>query len=105
MSERSTRTRSGERIAEDRTDWRRVDALTEDDLARAIQDDPDSFAPDAEWIRNTALPRPAGAKERVTMRLDADLLAWFRRDGRGYQTRMNAVLRAFFEATERPDQR
>jgi len=32
-------------------------------------------------------------KKPVTLRLDADLLAWFRRDGRGYQTRINRALR------------
>lgn len=37
-------------------------------------------------------------KERVTVRLDADMLQWFKSQGRGYQTRMNAVLRAFYEA-------
>jgi uncharacterized protein (DUF4415 family) len=40
------------------------------------------------------LPTP---KEAVTMRLDADLLRWFRRD-RGYQTRINAILRAYMQA-------
>lgn len=32
-------------------------------------------------------------KKPVTLRLDADLLAWFQRDGRGYQTRINRALR------------
>lgn len=32
-------------------------------------------------------------KQQVTARLDADVLAWLRADGRGYQTRMNAILR------------
>jgi uncharacterized protein (DUF4415 family) len=41
------------------------------------------------------LPR---RKEVVTMRLDADLLAWFRQQ-RGYQTRINAILRAYMNAT------
>jgi uncharacterized protein (DUF4415 family) len=36
-------------------------------------------------------------KERVTLRLDADLLAWFRRQGRGYQSRINAILRRHYE--------
>lgn len=37
------------------------------------------------------------AKEKVTLRLDADMLAWFRGLGRGHQTRMNAVLRAYMD--------
>lgn len=36
-------------------------------------------------------------KEPVTLRLDADVLAWFKRNGRGYQTRINAVLREEME--------
>jgi uncharacterized protein (DUF4415 family) len=42
------------------------------------------------------LPVP---KEIVTMRIDADLLRWFRRE-RGYQTRINAILRAYMQAQE-----
>lgn len=42
------------------------------------------------------MPTP---KEIVTMRLDADLLRWFRRE-RGYQTRINAILRAYMQAHE-----
>lgn len=40
------------------------------------------------------MPRP---KKTVTMRLDADLLDWFR-GNRGYQTRINAILRAYMDA-------
>lgn len=43
--------------------------------------------------------RPVGPKALVSLRLDADVLAWFKAQGRGYQTRMNAVLRAFKDAS------
>jgi len=36
-------------------------------------------------------------KKPVTLRLDADVLAWFKRDGRHYQTRINAALRRVME--------
>lgn len=36
-------------------------------------------------------------KKPVTLRLDADVLAWFRRDGRRYQTRINSALRRVME--------
>ena len=39
--------------------------------------------------------KPVSAKASISLRLDADVLAWFRAQGPGYQTRMNAVLRAF----------
>ena len=39
-----------------------------------------------------------GGKERLTVRFDEDMVQWFRSQGRGYQTKMNAVLRSFYEA-------
>ena len=43
--------------------------------------------------------RPIAPKASISLRLDADVLEWFKARGRGYQTRMNAVLRAFKEAS------
>ena len=54
----------------------------------------------AEIVRGIArqgLP-PAPRKAAISLRLDADVLDWFRAQGAGYQTRMNAVLRAYMEA-------
>ncbi len=45
---------------------------------------------------------PQGPKKQITVRLDADLLEWFKKQGRGYQTRMNAVLRSYDEASRKP---
>ena len=42
-----------------------------------------------------------GPKVPVTMRLDADVPAWFKQQGRGYQTRIDAVLRSLVEAQRR----
>lgn len=44
--------------------------------------------------------RPVPPKEQVTLRLDAEVLSWFRAQGRGYQSRMNTILKAFKEAHE-----
>jgi len=38
------------------------------------------------------------AKEQITLRVDADVLAWFRARGKGYQTHINALLRAYMKA-------
>jgi uncharacterized protein (DUF4415 family) len=81
----------------DRTDMDRLRAMTDAEIEAAVRDDPDSFIPDASWMKNARVVLPA-VKEVVTLRLDPDVLAWFRQDGRGYQTRINAVLRAFVEA-------
>jgi len=43
--------------------------------------------------------KPAPPKSSISLRLDADVLAWFKAHGRGYQTRINAVLRAFRDAS------
>lgn len=42
-------------------------------------------------------------KEKVTMRLDADLLAWLKSKGEGYQTRTNSYLRRIMIAEQRPE--
>ena len=44
-------------------------------------------------------------KEHINLRVDADVVAWFRQTGRGYQTRMNNVLRAFVESRKRMRER
>lgn len=41
------------------------------------------------------------AKQLVTMRLDADIVSWLKRNGRGYQTRANKILRSVMEAQEK----
>ena len=81
----------------DRTNLRRVRAQTDAAIRKAVENDPDSFVPDAAWLRRAKLVMPQ-RKETVTLRLDPDVLSWFRREGRGYQTRINAVLRAFVQA-------
>jgi len=42
-----------------------------------------------------AMPKP---KAPVSIRLDQDVLEWFKSQGKGYQTRINALLRAYMEA-------
>ena len=69
---------------------------TDAEIAAAVASDPDAAPLDLDWTQ-TRVVFPEG-KEVVTLRLDRDVLAWFRGQGKGYQTRMNAVLRAFYEA-------
>jgi uncharacterized protein (DUF4415 family) len=51
----------------------------------------------ANFFKNATLRLPE-AKAIVTLRLDQDVLKWFKRQGKGYQTRINALLRAYMEA-------
>lgn len=98
MSKRNIIRVSGDQLRPGDTDWARVDALTDEDIERAIAEDPDA-APllDAEWFRNAELVIPA-AKVATSMRVDGDVMDWFKGQGRGWQTRMNAVLRAYAKA-------
>ena len=95
MSEKITRRKLGE-IREDRTDWARVDAMTEEERERAIAADQDADVPSADWTKaRLVLPQ---RKESIHLRVDPEVLDWFRQQGRGYLTRMNAVLKAYYEA-------
>ncbi len=105
MRKRLTRVRLGEGLDQSRTDWKRVLALTDEDIAAAIRDDPDTFEIEPTWFENALVLRPAVPKERITVRLDADMLDWFRTQGKGYQTRMNAVLRAYYESRKKKEGR
>jgi len=77
-------------------EWTAFDALTDDDIAAGIRDDPD-VAPelDADWFASATLVMPK-PKEQISIRLDRDILEHFRRYPR-YQTRINAILRAAME--------
>jgi uncharacterized protein (DUF4415 family) len=78
------------------SDWRRA-------VKAAVpsgRDPDDAIGPvDIKWAL-TELPLPR-RKAHTTLRLDADLLDWFRSQGRGYQTRINAVLRSYYEQRSR----
>src|SRR5258708_6060270 len=84
------------------TDWARLDAMTEEEIDRAAAEDPDNPPMTEEDWKNARVVWPQG-KAPVTLRLDKDIIAWFKHQGRGYQTRINAVLRAFVEAQKPRD--
>jgi len=78
------------------TDWQRLDALQDEDidLSDVPEITPEMFA---RAVIRRGLKPPSG-KQQITIRLDADVLKWFRAQGEGYQTRINALLRAYMEA-------
>ena len=78
------------------TDYARLDAMTDEDIARAVAADPDAAPLDIDWTKARIVLPPG--KDNVTLRLDHDVLEWFRSTGKGFHTRMNAVLRAYMEA-------
>jgi uncharacterized protein (DUF4415 family) len=78
------------------TDWKRLDALQDEDidLTDAPEITPEMFA---KAVVRRGLPPPP-SKQQITIRLDNDVLRWFRSQGEGYQTRINSLLRAYMEA-------
>ena len=95
MSEKHyTKRHAGDR-RKGKTDWDRVDAMTDEDIDRTIAEDPDSDPADFDWSKAEVVYRPK--KLAVSIRLDEDVLEYFRAQGPGYQTRINAVLRAYVE--------
>ena len=81
---------------ESRTDLARIHAKTEEELERDIASDPDWCEIPRNWHEAAVAVMPV-PKRLLSLRLDTDVVDWFRQQGPGYQTRINAVLRAFVE--------
>jgi uncharacterized protein (DUF4415 family) len=79
---------------EDKTDWKRVNAMSQAEVER-LADEEDGPLPDG-WEDTIIIGFPF--KRDIHIRLDGDIIDWFKAHGRGYQTRINAVLRAFVQA-------
>ena len=62
--------------------------------------DAPTFEIDEDFWNGARIVEPRN-KISVNMRLDADVVDWFKAQGKGHQTRMNAVLRSFMEAQRR----
>lgn len=77
-----------------RTDWSRQ--ARQDDKDIDTSDIPEL---DQDFFRQAELRVPA--KQTVTIRLDSDVLAWFKEQGSGYQTRINQLLRQYMQAQQR----
>lgn len=78
------------------TDWNRLRSLSGKAIKAAIESDPEARPTDVNFWKMAKVTLPA-PKQTVTIRLDADLLGWLRRQP-GYQTRINAVLRTWMDA-------
>ena len=78
-----------------RTNWEHIDALKDEqiDYSDNPKLDKDFFARAVPWPMN---------KELISLRLDRDVLTFFRKQGRGYQTVINALLRRYMEEQSPP---
>ncbi|UYM16002.1 BrnA antitoxin family protein [Endozoicomonas euniceicola] len=75
------------------TDWKRLEAMPDDEI-----DTSDIPELDDDFFDQAELHLPV--KKPVTIRLDSDVLEWFKGQGQGYQTHINSLLRKYMEARQ-----
>ncbi len=80
-----------------KTNRRRLASMSEAQIDRAARSDPDAQPTDLDFWKDAAVTLPEG-KHPVTLRIDRDVLEWFKAQGLRYQSRMNAVLRSYMQA-------
>jgi uncharacterized protein (DUF4415 family) len=83
------------RPVETHMDWDRIKRLTEEEIEEWSRTDPDHPGADAAFWKG--VPAKSPEKQAISIKLDRDLLDYFKAEGRGYQTRINAVLRHYVE--------
>jgi uncharacterized protein (DUF4415 family) len=86
-----------------KTDWARFDKLTDEDIEKAVANDPDAAPLDIDWS-GAVLVVPA-KKKAISIRVDEDVLDFFKKEGEGYQRRINAVLRSYMQQKAKPKKR
>jgi uncharacterized protein (DUF4415 family) len=85
---------------EGRTDFERLKTITDEEIDAMIRDDPDwAGFEEIGWSKAVVVyPQP---KQAMSIRLDQDVLDFFKATGKGYQTRINAVLRHYMQETSK----
>ncbi len=80
-----------------KTNWDRLRTMTDEELEATID-----WEEEGEWDLDSARPDVPGPHQRLTILIDADIVAWFRAEvagtGLGFKTRMNDALREYMEA-------
>jgi uncharacterized protein (DUF4415 family) len=77
-----------------KTDWKKFRNLTDAEINASIANDPD-WSDDWNWSEAVLVIPPK--KKAISIRVDEDVLDYFKQEGAGYQRRMNAVLRSYME--------
>ena len=89
------------KAAASQTDWQRLNKMTDAEITSAAEADTDNLPLDDPFFETARHLPPSAllkeAKQQITLRIDADVLEWFRASGSGYQSRMNAVLKAYVQ--------
>ncbi len=95
MSEKNITRRSAAKLKQGKTDYERLRRLTDREIAGAVARDGDAAPLDIDWSgAEVVFPEP---KRAISIRLDADIIEFFKRTGPGYQTKINAVLRSYVQ--------
>jgi uncharacterized protein (DUF4415 family) len=85
-----------------KTNWKRIRKLTDAEIDAAVKGDKDwQEFKDIDW--STAEVVLPSKKKAISIRVDEDVLKFFKRNGEGYQRRMNAVLRSFMQANRKKE--
>ena len=77
-----------------KTDWERLRKLTDAEIEASIANDPD-WSDDWNWGEAVLVIPPK--KKAISIRVDEDVLDYFKKEGAGYQRRINAVLRSYMQ--------
>jgi uncharacterized protein (DUF4415 family) len=96
MNEKRSRTRSARKAKQrGRTDFNYLDRVSDGEIAAAVAQDPDAAPLDLDWSNAELVIPPR--KKAISIRVDEDVLDFFKDQGVGYQRRMNAVLRSYVD--------
>jgi uncharacterized protein (DUF4415 family) len=78
------------------SDWERAARMTDEEIEAADRDDPDMAEMGDDWMDRAELVTPP--RKGIYAKFDEDVIAYYKSLGRGYQAKMNAVLRAYMES-------
>jgi uncharacterized protein (DUF4415 family) len=97
MNDEPMKSYSAEELGEmeSQTDWEALQEKTDEEIEKAVRENPDAVLLDEEWFEKAKLVVPSSEKKRITIRLDEDVVEHFKQGGPGYQSRINDVLRAY----------
>ena len=85
-----------------KTDWKRFDKMKDEDIDYSdIPELDDDFFKNAKPIDLKKMLQSAEGKKQITLRIDHKVVDWFKKQGKGYQSTMNNVLRNFVDAQEK----
>lgn len=104
MKEKNITIVSRDAPSKGKTNWAKLRKLTDAEIDASIKDDPDwQEFKDVDWSKAVLVIPPK--KKAISIRVDEDVLDYFKHEGAGYQRRMNAVLRSYVAQKRKTPQR